>query len=85
MRVLEEVNMSQSPLTGQFNFYLDYQNSRIPTELLVSIPSNGSIQFLFNGSFHYEFLSTIRSQSPLTGQFNFYGFYSIVTQNDDTE
>jgi len=88
---------SQSPLTGQFNFY-KCTTSKCPSYTLpyVSIPSNGSIQFLSepfpvlssiganvsipsNGSI--QFLSQCWrcmksmadwSQSPLTGQFNFY-------------
>ncbi len=62
--------MSQSPQTGQFNSYIDNLSDDIYFKE-VSIPSNGSIQFL------QEKLSKIinaelKSQSPQTGQFNSY-------------
>ena len=38
----------------------------------VSIPSNGSIQFLYNAKFFSDEAEALKSQSPLTGQFNFY-------------
>jgi len=37
---------SQSPQTGQFNSYIDFEISLIEVDNFVSIPSNGSIQFL---------------------------------------
>jgi len=65
--------MSQSPLTGQFNFYKPVaRTAEIHRTPNVSIPSNGSIQFLsFLGRYILIDVS-LRSQSPLTGQFNFY-------------
>ena len=44
---------SQSPLTGQFNFYLIEELILLRNNDNVSIPSNGSIQFLSKqGSSH---------------------------------
>jgi len=71
---LFEGRASQSPQTGQFNSY-----KRVIETLeklackFVSIPSNGSIQFL-QGYRLYTFPERPRlvSQSPQTGQFNSY-------------
>ena len=41
----EPAKESQSPLTGQFNFYSQRRVSLVKSDC-VSIPSNGSIQFL---------------------------------------
>ena len=71
--------MSQSPLTGQFNFYIIISYA---TQILlesVSIPSNGSIQFLLRGKAYGSLCG--KSQSPLTGQFNFYSMYLAFFRN----
>ena len=39
---------------------------------IVSIPSNGSIQFLYINPAVFGRELSVQSQSPLTGQFNFY-------------
>ena len=41
---------SQSPQTGQFNSYLKKEKNKMRKRILVSIPSNGSIQFLHGGN-----------------------------------
>ena len=63
---------SQSPQTGQFNSYL----TKVPNikfrEVKVSIPSNGSIQFLLVWRILDAKHPINVSQSPQTGQFNSY-------------
>ncbi len=64
------------PSNGSIQFLLE---SRKPVNMVlidVSIPSNGSIQFLWKGKPYFAVLTNV-SQSPLTGQFNFY--YEFVS------
>ena len=64
---------SQSPQTGQFNSYRNKMPSVFElTESIVSIPSNGSIQFLQVYQTPTGKRNNIQSQSPQTGQFNSY-------------
>ena len=62
---------SQSPQTGQFNSYDNIELSIDQKASTVSIPSNGSIQFLLG---YYDQINDLpnMSQSPQTGQFNSY-------------
>jgi len=62
--------MSQSPQTGQFNSYSCFNCYNNVFRINVSIPSNGSIQFLLICPSLYGV--GIWSQSPQTGQFNSY-------------
>jgi len=62
---------SQSPQTGQFNSYANYYALLELVARLVSIPSNGSIQFLRELDLSDK-SSLLESQSPQTGQFNSY-------------
>ena len=66
---------SQSPQTGQFNSYGNIARLYHMPAYRVSIPSNGSIQFLPYD--YYELLSAFHkvSQSPQTGQFNSYNIH----------
>jgi len=64
--------MSQSPLTGQFNFYQKASNSaKIKWEKSQS-PLTGQFNFYLILSCSVLGLRGFLSQSPLTGQFNFY-------------
>ena len=63
---------SQSPQTGQFNSYGKLDFGPMGPKLKVSIPSNGSIQFLQRQNKVIETLLKLKSQSPQTGQFNSY-------------
>ncbi len=57
--------MSQSPQTGQFNSYVeDGLKSIVKYGMLVSIPSNGSIQFLRRSSIILIYLNSL-SLNPL--------------------
>ena len=62
---------SQSPQTGQFNSYPRRMKMCVIRCYSVSIPSNGSIQFLLE-IWDLGSERTKRSQSPQTGQFNSY-------------
>jgi len=62
--------LSQSPQTGQFNSYREHF-SHLSNPHTVSIPSNGSIQFLLIIDDSHTFWKS-KSQSPQTGQFNSY-------------
>ena len=64
------MKMSQSPQTGQFNSYKEVKMKEAWIEK-VSIPSNGSIQFLRSDSVAVA-VGYAKSQSPQTGQFNSY-------------
>jgi len=78
--------MSQSPLTGQFNFYWDRWSIEERKTYIVSIPSNGSIQFLLKVKYMPESVADSLSQSPLTGQFNFYIIlnYQTILQDENS-
>ena len=70
---VDDERLSQSPQTGQFNSYHPDDLPAISRGFGVSIPSNGSIQFLLqlpNGKFLIKDYG--KSQSPQTGQFNSY-------------
>jgi len=66
--------LSQSPQTGQFNSYRNERRDDCKRLENVSIPSNGSIQFLHSlHPFVVYAVAILVSQSPQTGQFNSYG------------
>jgi len=46
LEFIEPWTMSQSPQTGQFNSYIEVNDHLKSLVYIVSIPSNGSIQFL---------------------------------------
>jgi len=65
---------SQSPLTGQFNFY-GYIPPEPQTYLALGSsqsPLTGQFNFYIPSSIISSFVFISKSQSPLTGQFNFY-------------
>ena len=76
----ENGEKSQSPQTGQFNSYGDFKWGLANSNFIVSIPSNGSIQFLqfspIEGEEDYWL-----SQSPQTGQFNSYAQDASICQD----
>jgi len=73
MCVDKSIERSQSPQTGQFN---SYGSKSYCCEVYgrVSIPSNGSIQFLPAKSADIKSAAELVSQSPQTGQFNSYRY-----------
>jgi len=77
--------MSQSPQTGQFNSYAVKELGLFDGKVYVSIPSNGSIQFLHWRNKMLNKIYQEESQSPQTGQFNSYPDYpgfDIVTSDE---
>ena len=70
---MEYLFVSQSPQTGQFNSYTQYPMYS-KWNRYVSIPSNGSIQFLLNLGLSGK---VYKSQSPQTGQFNSYSKWAL--------
>ena len=81
-RIDEVLNLlgSQSPQTGQFNSYTLLKTLTLSRLLNVSIPSNGSIQFLQRVKVEELSLDS-ESQSPQTGQFNSY--FVLLFQNNN--
>gem|GEM_PF-6796259 len=66
--------MSQSPLTGQFNFYPVLRPSNIFSSSIPpsQSPLTGQFNFYRGTCLRIFERERGRSQSPLTGQFNFY-------------
>jgi len=65
--------MSQSPQAGQFNSYPLFGSAGDLANVIVSIPSSGSIQFLRFPNIDFRFTcNAYQSQSPQAGQFNSY-------------
>jgi len=75
---------SQSPQTGQFNSYCFSKVCGRWTRRWVSIPSNGSIQFLRNLDRKVSPSLLKKSQSPQTGQFNSYLFSQASKPSNDS-
>ncbi len=67
----EQIVRLNPPLTGQFNFYLAKRHPEYAGCEIVSIPSNGSIQFLLEAVYFKLFRLAQSSQSPLTGAIQF--------------
>jgi len=61
--------LSQSPQTGQFNSYIEVKDVRVIIIRKVSIPSNGSIQFLL--ALRSGFLKKMKVSIPSNGSIQF--------------
>ena len=76
--------MSQSPQTGQFNSYFNEVRDVCWQVNRVSIPSNGSIQFLPRNGCERLGNWKKKSQSPQTGQFNSYRIEFLLEEDMDS-